>query len=55
MNSATEFFAKYPAINECWQSPDGQLHFNKMDAELHSRIRDLSGEIKKIKKSSKKL
>jgi len=49
------FFAKYPHLNECWQSPDRQVHFNEVDAKLHARIRNLSGEIEKIKKSSKKL
>jgi len=53
MDSLT-FFAKYPHLNECWQSPDGMVHFNEHDAELHSRLRDLSGGIKKIKKTSKK-
>ena len=53
MDSQT-FFAKYPHLDECWQSPDGQVHFNECDAKLHAGMRNLSGEIKKIKKSSKK-
>jgi hypothetical protein len=40
----TDFFAKYPTINECWQSSDGKLHFNFTDADLHSRMRLLSGK-----------
>jgi len=41
------FFAKYPLINECWKSSDGHLHFNESDANLHSRIRNLSGTAEK--------
>lgn len=41
----SDFFIKYPKINECWESTDGQLHFNESDAILHSSIRDLSGQL----------
>lgn len=47
-----DFFTKYPLLNECWESHDGQLHFNESDAILHSSIRDLSGQpVKHVRKS----
>ena len=44
-----EFFAKYPTAKECFMSPDGELHFNQEDADLHSRIRNLEGQSQLIK------
>ena len=63
----SEFFEKYPSVKECFMSPDGELHFNQVDADLHARIRNLEGQSQRlddqssgidpviVSKSSKKL
>lgn len=45
---ASDFFTKYPAVKECFASPDGELHFNLVDADLHSRMRNLDGQSRRI-------
>ena len=48
MITSADFFIKYPVVDECWKSPDSQLHFNLSDAELHCRMYGLAGKPVKI-------